>query len=338
MTNPGNGVPSPAPGSVGPLWPALVADIGGTNARFALIETPGGAPTQVMWLKNADYPALQAALGDYLARTAGTHPRACCLAVAGPVTGDVFRFSNIAWEASQSALAKEFGFSSLRFVNDFEALAMGVSALQPVELLEFGGGTAIPSAPIAIIGPGTGLGVAGLFPEPDGRWRAVPTEGGHTDFAPITDLEIAILQALRPRFGGRVSAENILSGPGLAALHETLAMLDGGMIVSLSPPEIIDRGTADRPDSTCLTTLRLFCAILGSFAGNVALTTGARGGVVLGGGILPRLRHLLPEGEFRRRFEAKGRMSAYTAAIPTKLILADDTALRGAAACLGPGT
>jgi len=321
------------PDRLTPLWPALVADIGGTNARFAMIESDGAAPSHALWLKNADYPSLPAALRDYLDRTPDVKPRSACLAVAGPIDGDLFRFSNIAWEASQSALAKEFDLSFLRFVNDFEALAMSVPILAAEEFLSVGGGHALDDAPIAVIGPGTGLGVASLM-KSDGQWRAIAAEGGHTDFAAVTDLEIEILKLLRPRFGGRVSSENILSGPGIAVLHDSLAQIEGRSPPVLSTAEIIDRGTAESSDLACAKTLELFCRMMGGFAGNVALITGARGGVVLGGGILPRLQSILAKGDFRARFEAKGQMSDYVTAIQTRLILPGDAALRGAAACI----
>lgn len=320
----------PAIAGDGP-WPILVGDIGGTNARFALIESPGALPTHVASLKNAEYPDFAAVLAAYLGQVAPARIRRAALAVAGPIEGDVFRFSNIDWEFSVATLARGLGLATLRLVNDFEALALSVPLLQPAEFLAIGGGHAVVDAPITVVGPGTGLGVAGLLREPGG-WRAIPTEGGHSDFAAVTDLEIALLRQLWSRFAGQVSAENVLCGNGIAAMHDALAAIHGEPAPGLTTAQIIDRATHSIADPACARTLTLYCEILGGFVGNVALIAGARGGVVLGGGILPRMPGYLTAGGFRRRFEAKGMMSHYVAAIPTRLILPGDAALRGAAA------
>ncbi len=314
-------------------WPVLVGDIGGTNARFAVIESPGALPTQVVSMRNADFPGFPAVVAAYLAQVTGKELRRGALAVAGPIEGDLFRFSNIAWEFSVSALVRQLGLESLLLVNDFEALALSIPGLLPSEFLVVGGGHPVETSPIAVIGPGTGLGVAGLLREPEG-WRAIPTEGGHSDFAPVTDLEIELLRLLRRKFGEEVSAENVLCGNGIAAMHDALAVIHGDPPRGLTTAEIIDRGTHGVIDDSCARTLSLYCEILGGFVGNVALIAGARGGVVLGGGILPRIPRYLTAGGFRRRFEAKGMMSHYVAAIPTRLILPGDAALRGAAASL----
>lgn len=315
------------------LWPALVGDIGGTNARFAIVESADALPARVMSLRNTDFPGLSAAIAAYLARAEIERVRRAVLAVAGPIQGDIFRFSNIAWEFSLPGLARELGIDILGLVNDFEALALAIPRLEDHEFLQIGGGAAVEGAPISVIGPGTGLGVAGLLRQRDG-WRAIPTEGGHTDFAPVTDLEIELLRLLRPRFGDQVSAENVLCGDGIATIHEALAIIHGTTASRLNTADIIERGTIDPPDRACARTLALYCEMMGGFVGNVALTAGARGGVVLGGGILPRIPHYLTAGGFRRRFEAKGKMSAYVAAITTRLIRPGDAALRGAAARL----
>ena len=315
-------------------WPALVGDIGGTNARFAIIESPDAPPSHVLVLKDNEYATFADAIADYLDQADPGPLRGAALAVAGPVDGDVFRFSNIDWQASQTDLARRFGLQRVRFVNDFEALALSIPVLKPEEFLTIGGGDAVDGAPIAVIGPGTGLGVAGLLAEPGG-WRAIPAEGGHSDFAPVDDLEISLLQALRPRFRDHVSNENVLCGAGMAALHQAIAEIDGRSIEPLTSAEIVERANASPAQPDCARTIEIYCALLGGFAGNVALIKGARGGVVLGGGILPRIRSYVTAGGFRRRFEAKGQMRDYVAAIPTRLILAGDAALRGAATVIG---
>ena len=324
---------SPLPEDTKLDWPALVGDIGGTNARFALIESPGAAPSRIISLKNADHSGFSAVLAAYLDQVGIGRVTRAALAVAGPIDGDIFRFSNIAWEFSRADLARERGIAALHLINDFEALALSVPRLRDDEFLKIGGGHPAEAAPIAVIGPGTGLGVAGLLKLADG-WRAIPTEGGHSDFATVTDLEIELLRHLRPMFGGEVSAENVLCGDGIATIHNALAVIHGSAAPRLTTAEIIARGTCDTVDESCTRTLSLYCELLGGFVGNVALTAGARGGVVLGGGILPRIPQYLTAGGFRRRFEAKGQMSPYVAAIPTRLILPGDAALRGAAASL----
>jgi glucokinase len=314
-------------------WPALVGDVGGTHARFGIVESPGEPVTRIGSSRNDRFGSLQAAVEAYLADYAAVSVKAACLAVAGPIGGDRFKFSNIGWEFSQRDLARALGLSELRLVNDFEALALAVPELDDNAFLVVGGGDAIADAPTAVVGPGTGLGVATLLAEPGG-WRAIATEGGHADFAPVTDLEISVLHCLRPRFHGQVSAENVLCGPGISALHDALAAIGGRTPPALTTAAIIEHATAAAPDPECVETLAVYCEILGGFVGNVALITGARGGVVLGGGILPRITQFLCEGGFRRRFEAKGMMRDYVAAIPTRLILTGDAALAGAAAVL----
>ena len=314
-------------------WPALVGDIGGTNARFAIIEEPGARPSQALCLKGHDYPDLSSVMAAYLHHIDGCPIRRAALAVAGPIEGDVFRFSNRDWSFSLTDLAAELAIESLRLVNDFEALALAVPRLDDDEFMQIGGGHACATAPIAVIGPGTGLGVAGLLRDASG-WRAISTEGGHSDFAPGGELEVELLRHLRSQFGNHVSAENILCGDGIARMHDALALLHGTEAPRLTTADIITQGTHDTVDTACARTLSLYCEMLGGFVGNVALITGARGGVVLGGGVLPRIPQYLNNGGFRRRFEAKGQMSHYVAAITTRLIMTGDAALRGAAAIL----
>ena len=314
-------------------WPALVGDIGGTNARFAIIESQGARPSQILSLKDHDYPDLSSVIAAYIRQVDSGPIRRAALAVAGPIEGDVFRFSNIDWSFSVTALAAKLGIESLRLINDFEALALAVPRLEDSAFLRIGAGHACDTAPLAVIGPGTGLGVAGLLRDAEG-WRAIATEGGHSDFAPGDELEIELLRLLRRQCDGHVSAEHVLCGDGIARMHDALALIDGTAIPRLPTADIIARSNRDDGDPACVRTLSLYCEILGGFVGNVALIAGARGGVVLGGGILPRIPRHLSSGGFRRRFEAKGRMNHYLAAIETRLILASDAALRGAAASL----
>lgn len=286
--------------------PLLLADIGGTNARFALLE--GGAPGAVTSLALDDFPDIGATIAAALQ---GRAVRGALLAVAGPVSNNQAVLTNRGWRIDGGVL-------KARVINDFEALAWALPALKPEDVLPLGGAPrGQPGAPLAVLGPGTGLGVAAFVPP----GQVLPGEGGHASLAAGDEREAAVVALLRRRHG-HCSAERVLSGPGLAALHDALAELDGQPPPGLSPAEVI----AAAPD-----TLALFCAMLGGFAGNVALTYGARGGVFLAGGVLPRLPQALAASAFRDRFEAKGRMQPYLAAIPTALITRPDPALLGLA-------
>jgi len=305
-----------------PQAPWLVADIGGTNARFGVVARPGRGPERVRVLAAREYPGLAEAALDYLD---GVRPVAACLAVAGPVTGGRFTMNNSPWRGSTEQLRAALGVAHLELINDFEALALSIPQLTPDDLHPIGRAPDPPDAPVAVLGPGTGLGAALLVPTGRG-WRPVPGEGGHVDLAPITDREAEVVRLLRAQHGSG-SAELILSGAGMARLHRLLAMINGVPTESLSAADICAR----RDDSRCADTLTTFCAMLGSFAGNAALTMGARGGVYLGGGILPRIADVLDSGEFRRRFEAKPPVEDYLRAIPTSLIVAATPGLAGAA-------
>jgi glucokinase len=295
----------------------LLADIGGTNARFTLLR--GGATTPLVAMRLDDFTSIEAAIARYLGtQSLATPPDGALLAVAGPVQGNSVTLTNRGWRVGGAAITATLGIPRARVLNDFEALAWALPALAPADLVAIGPTLpADPNAPLAVLGPGTGLGVGAFLP-PN---RVLPGEGGHASLAAGDEQEAAVIALLRRRHG-HVSAERILSGPGLVALHEALAELHGQPAPGLTAAEI----TAGAP-----ATLALFCAMLGSFAGNVALTFGARGGVFLGGGILPRIPAALAASAFRARFEAKGRLSPYLATIPTWLITRPDAALVGLA-------
>ncbi len=307
----------------------LVADIGGTHLRAALCG-PGVALHALATLSCADYATPHAALADYLA-TCGARPVAACLAVAGAVTGDVFRFTNSGWQFSQAQLCAELGLAQLLVQNDFEALALALPELAPGDLQPIGGGSARAHCPMLVLGPGTGLGVATLVPH-GSTWLALAGEGGHAGFAPQDDLEIALAAVLR-RATPRVTNETILSGNGLAALYAALALLDGKQAASLDAAQVSARAL-DGSDARAVRALDVFCAVLGAVAGDLALITGARGGVYIGGGIAPRLLPFLQGSRFRARFEAKAAQEAYVAAIPTRVIVRAAPALLGACAAL----
>ncbi|MEU8105924.1 glucokinase [Nonomuraea muscovyensis] len=338
-------------------YPWLVADIGGTNARFGLVTGPGARPSQVAVLAGAEHRTLPDAVAAYLAEHAdGGRPGAACLAVAGPVEGDRYTLTNLPWAGS----ARDLGVPNATLLNDFEALALSLPHLDGDDLVPIGGPGGPGAGPVpgpgvkAVLGPGTGLGVAGLVPVGSG-WLPIASEGGHVSVPVQDDRELEVLRVLRAqaRRSGRpgspavtpartpavapvhgeadqVVAERVLSGPGLVRLHRALAEVNGVTAPELAASDIVAR----QDDPLCAETIEVFCGMLGSFAANVALTLGARGGVYLGGGVLPRIVERVCAGDFRARFTANPDMSGYLDAIATMLIVAPQPALTGAAAWL----
>ncbi len=312
----------------------LLADIGGTNARFAL-ETGPGQFEQARVLPCADYPHLQAAVEAYLAQTGRPRLRHAAIAIANPVDGDRVRMTNHHWEFSIEATRRALGFETLLVVNDFTALAMSLPHLKTGQYVQIGGGAPQAKGVIGLVGAGTGLGVSGLIPTEDG-WISLGSEGGHVSFAPSDPLELAVLQFAQRELG-HVSAERLISGPGLALIYRALAAIDGLEAAPLEPAAITElaRNAAAGPDNArCAASLRVFSGLLGGMAGNVALTLGALGGVYLGGGVVPKLGELFDQALFRARFEAKGRFASYLARIPTYLITTEHPAFLGVSAIL----
>jgi glucokinase len=310
----------------------LVADIGGTRLRAALSDA-GGPPHAFAELACADYPGPAEALQRYLSSNAA-RPVAACLAVAGPVAGDEFRFTNNAWAFSIEELRRRLGLERLLLKNDFEALALALPTLAGTDLHPLGLAIEPPSGrhTLAVVGPGTGLGVAALVPHA-GCWIAQPGEGGHIGFAPQDDLEREVERVLR-RSKTRVTNEDILSGAGLAALYRAIGELEGQPDAAhIAPAEVTRRALAGEED-LAVRAVEVFCAVLGAVAGDVALLTGARGGVFIGGGIAPRILPLLERSRFRARFEDKGVQSGYVRAIGTSAIVSRTPTLTGALAAL----
>ena len=318
--------------------PALIGDIGGTHARFALV-TPGTVvPRAFQCLACADYPGPAAAIRDYLARVGANGdaaPREACLAVAGPVDGERIALTNLPWELTRAELRKALGLTHLRLINDFIAQALGVPHVGEAHRVVLQAGEAVPRAVHLVIGPGTGLGMAGLLPagRRDGRrrWIPLPSEGGHATFAPTDAPERALLAHFRQRFG-RVSVERLLSGPGLLELYRAHCALEGIATHCRTPAEVT--AAAGSGEDGARATLLRFLKILGDVSGDAALTLGARGGVTLCGGILPRLLAWLPESRFLEAFAAKGRMAAYAGRIPVQVVTDPWTGLLGAAEAL----
>ncbi len=301
----------------------LVADIGGTNSRCSLAGPPGLIAAASSF-SNRDFSGPAPLLEHYLASLpAPQRPRRAVLAIAAPIRGDAVSMINIGWRFSGAALRAQLGLEELRLLNDFAALAWALPALTAADLLQLGSGAAQGEAPRVVLGPGTGLGVAGLIAIPGG-WQALPGEGGHVTLAAQDDQENRVISLARARFG-HCSAERLLSGAGLSFLHEAL---HGG--APLAPDALGARIQAGDPGACA--TLELFFRLLGTVAGNVALTLGAFGGVYIAGGIVPRYPQAFLNSGFRERFEAKGRYRDYLRTIPTWLITRPQPTLTGLAA------
>ena len=319
-------------------YPWLLADIGGTNARFGWVADAGSGVQQVHTLAVADHASLAEAAQAYLAMRAhdisvagSTAPRRAAFAVATPLSGDVVAFTNSPWSFSRQAVSQALGLDALLVLNDFEALAMSLPRLTPSQLRSDRPLHLPAAGTLAVIGPGTGLGVGAVVQTAQG-WVALPGEGGHATLASADDFESAVLAQVRRSFD-HVSAERLLSGIGLPVLHRAVCAVAGMASAADNTQDIVEFGLAGS-DPACSQTLDLFCALLGGFAGSVALILGARGGVYIGGGIVPRLGDRFFASSFRARFEAKGRFRGYLAAIPTPLITDTLAALTGAALAL----
>lgn len=307
---------------------ALVADIGGTNARFALLA--GDALGTPINLAVADFATVEDAVAVALARLGPAET--AVLALAGPVAAEPVRLTNASWEIGSAALAARFGFSRVRLVNDFLAQAHALPHLAPQDLHAIGGGHRAAGAPMIVLGPGTGLGVAGFIPGhgPDvgpGAGLAIPTEGGHAGLAAETADEDAVIAALRT-LTGRAGAEEALSGRGLEHLHAILARRRGASLPSRDAAAVV--AATDCP--VARQSVRMFLDFLAGFAGDLALAWGARGGVFLSGGILPRLLDRLDPAAFRARFEAKSPMQDFMRDIPLAIVTHKAPAFLGLAA------
>lgn len=322
--------------------PILVADIGGTNARFGCLDAASGQWFgQWVW-PVSDFPSIYSAVEAVQRELPVTTPiSAACLAIAAPVHDDWVKISNGEWAFSRRQLQDHFGWPQLVVMNDFQAAAYGAVALGPEQYRRIGasapaGGETRSASGLAsaVIGPGTGLGVAALYPQEDflrcRTWSAIATEGGHARFAPFDDEEIAVLQVLQRKLGS-VQREDILSGRGLCNLHSAWAEVHRVRVPAVSnPAEVTSAALADS-QSFSAQVLNRFCGILGTVAADVALDLGVRGTIYLAGGILPRIGEFLAASPFRSRFEDHLQFSHYLVDIDTVLITDGRLGLRGAA-------
>ncbi|KDP89390.1 glucokinase [Cupriavidus sp. SK-3] len=315
-------------------YPRLLGDVGGTNVRFAL-ETAPQRIGPVTALKVADFPSLEAAMLHYLGGLppGSARPRYAAVGLANPVTGDRVKLTNHAWAFSISEMQRSLGFDLLLAINDFTALSLGLQHLGEQDLTLLRPGTAVAGAPRALVGPGTGLGVSGLVPARSGPAVALAGEGGHIELMPETEDEWTAWRAAHQAFG-RVSAERLLSGMGLSLTHAALHAETGTPLARQLAPAQVTEGALHRHDPVCERALAVFCGLLGSVTADIALVLGARGGVYLGGGILPRFVPALRASAFNARFAAKGRMRAYLESLPVYVITAGFPALPGLAQAL----
>ncbi len=307
----------------------LVADVGGTNARLAIADGDGSLH-HVEIYRCEDYSSFAELVRQYLERI-DIHPRLAAIAIAGPVVRQKSGLTNGPWGIDAGEMVHEFSLSQCLLVNDFTALAWSLIMLEGDELEPIGPKITGKSGVRAVLGPGTGLGVSSLVPVGNTMF-AMAGEGGHVSFAPVDRLEAEILKILQLQFG-RVSVERILCGAGLVNLHRALAEIEGRKLPDVTPEQITDEGLGDA-DSDSARTLKVFAGVLGSFAGDLALTTGATAGVYVTGGVGVKIGSVLQSGGFRQRFEDKGRMSALVSGIPTYLVTAPTPALVGLAARL----
>jgi glucokinase len=309
----------------------LIADIGATNTRCALLDEKGQilAPET---FRNDGFSGLEDVLRAYLAnRRSADRPKRAALAVAAPILGDSVEMTNRGWAFSQAQLRRDFGLSILLVVNDFAAVAWALPALGRAQTVQIGGGSPAPQTPLAVLGPGSGLGVSSIIPALDG-WALAHGEGGHVTLAAATDQEAAVIDLIRMGFG-HCSAERLLSGPGLVNLYQTLGKLAGRGPATVTPPDVT--ALAAKGESLAVQAQAMFFSLLGTVAGNLALTLGARGGVYIAGGIVPKLLEPFKTSQFRVRFEGKGRYRWYMERIPTYVITEEFPAFMGLRALLG---
>jgi glucokinase len=303
----------------------VLGDIGGTNARFAVLSGDRLGPIEHLAVR--DYMHFADALAAFLARRPSRHAiHRAIFGVAGVVEGDRSALTNNSWVVDAAELGPRFGLTEVYIINDFEALAWSLPHLTRDDTAKVGGGESRAKAPMLVLGPGTGLGVAAYVPSENGA-LVLRSEGGHASIPSGSLREDAVIKKLRGQFG-HVSAERVLSGPGLENLYRVLASIDALPAPQRSAAEIA-QAALEGNCATSRAALDVFCAMLGDVAGNFALSFGAQGGVFIAGGIVPRIRDYLYRSQFRARFEAKGRMQHYVEDIPVYLILCDDPAFIG---------
>lgn len=313
----------------------VTVDIGGTHARFAIATIADDGTitmTAPETLHTNDHASFQTAWEDYRDRQGGTLPKAVAMAIAGPTNGDVIRFTNNPWIIRPALVQEKLGVDRYTIVNDFEAVAHAVARADEDQFIHLTGPEQplAPTGRLSVLGPGTGLGVAHLYREPTGEYRVSATEGGHIDFAPLDQIEDAILARLRKRHN-RVSVERVVAGPAIVDIYQALAAMENKAVADCDDIEVWTKGMSGE-DSLAAAAVDRFCMSLGSIAGDIALAQGGFGGVVIAGGLGYRIRETLLKSGFAERFSAKGRFQALMSTIPVKLIIHPQPGLFGAAA------
>ena len=303
----------------------LVGDIGGTNARFALLSQSFDLH-HIKILPCKEYGDFSGAVKDYLSRVGEPDIDEAAFAIANPITGDRVQMTNHRWNFSIEETRRLLGLERLIFKNDYTTLAMSIPRLDDSDLWQLGGEAKRKKETYAVIGPGTGLGVSGMVYIND-DWFAVEGEGGHVTLSPGSEREYAIMRLCQEWFG-HVSAERLVSGPGLSNIYRAICMLEKVPEAELSPSEISQKGVMNS-DPYCAESIAIFCGLLGSVAGDLVLTLGAYGGLYLGGGIAPKIKTYLQSSTFRQRFESKGRMRMLLKDVPVYVITAPTPALIG---------
>jgi len=306
----------------------LVGDIGGTNARFAIVSQGSSELLSINTLKCEKFETVQQALRFYLSSIEDIQISSACIATAGTVHLDTFKPSNNDWTINKSDVASELNNIQVSWINDFNAQALATTLLSDNDVITIKAGIGQPDRLRLAIGPGTGLGVCGLIRSSSG-WVSVPTQGGHSDLSPNTPLEIEILTLLQKKFG-HVAVERILSGPGIVNLYEALCQINGKDILFHSPSEITAAAINPSPDPLSKETLHLFCQIFGSVTGSMALTTGSLGGIYITSDLVRNFLDFFIESEFVESFENKGRMKYYMTDIPIYFSKKENMGLLGA--------
>jgi len=309
----------------------LIGDIGGTNARFAVVNADDTGFDNELILACDDFSTAEKGIEVYLERSGSSSPDVICLAVAGPVVDGVVRFTNNHWVIDSSVLGSRFPAAAVQLLNDFEAISYSIPLLDEDDVAVIGpvtpGNEATCNSNFAVLGPGTGLGAGGLLKRASGIYPVVG-EGSHAGFAPESTMQIKVLKQLRRRFE-RVSIERLISGPGLENIYWALGRIRGHAGADIRAAEIFSRVLA-REDELATEAVEMFFEVLGQVAGNLALTLGAHDGVYLAGGIVKRYPDLLRNSAFRSGFENKGRHRALMQRVPTYLILHPQPGLLGA--------
>jgi glucokinase len=310
-------------------FPILIGDIGGTNARFSLLTDANAEAKPFAIVQTARFATIDEAIQEVVLDKTSVQPRAAILAIAGPINGDEIPLTNCPWVVRPNYMLANLGFEDVMVVNDFEAQALAVASLGDEHQIQIGGGKELAGHSKVVLGPGTGLGVAGLVHALD-AWIPVPGEGGHVDLGPRTDRDLQIFPHIE-RIEGRVSAEQILCGRGLAGLYHAICTADGITPRYSDPADVSEHGLSGA-DPQAAETLTLFATYLGRVAGDMACTFMARGGVYLAGGIPQKILPALEGPEFREAFEDKAPHNALMSTIPTFVVTHPLAALAGLAA------